>query len=164
MSMARRFLVVALLCAPCSASAQQRPAAELPVSRIVLFNSGVGYFQREGQVNGNARIDLKFPSDDINDLLKSMIVQDLNGGQITTVSYDNSDPIDRSLKSFAIDLSENPSLANLLHQVRGERVAVSGQDAKGTAFSLGAGASWVSTSEYKEVARSRSPRERRLLC
>jgi hypothetical protein len=136
MSMARRFLVVALLCAPCPAVAQPRPATELPVSRIVLFNSGVGYFQREGQVNGNARVDLKFPSDDINDLLKSMIVQDLNGGRITTVSYDNRDPIDRSLKSFAIDLSENPSLAKLLHQVRGERVAVNGQDVKGSAFNL----------------------------
>jgi hypothetical protein len=34
------------------------PVAELPVTRILLFSSGVGYFQRAGQVDGNARIDL----------------------------------------------------------------------------------------------------------
>ncbi|HMP02446.1 MAG TPA: hypothetical protein PKC45_08100 [Gemmatales bacterium] len=33
----------------------------LPVVRVVLFSSGVGYFQRMGEVTGDARIDLSFP-------------------------------------------------------------------------------------------------------
>src|SRR5262245_42260004 len=64
--------------------ARSHPVA-LPVSQVVLFSSGVGYFQREGQVEGTARIDLTFPVNDINDLLKSMVLQDLNGGRISTV-------------------------------------------------------------------------------
>ena len=48
-------------------------SAELPIARIVLFSSGVGYFQREGQVDGSARIDLHFHTHDINDLLKSLV-------------------------------------------------------------------------------------------
>jgi hypothetical protein len=105
--------------------AQPRPgAAELPVSRIVLFSSGVGYYQREGQVDGNTRIDLQFHSYNINDLLKSLILQDEGGGQISTVSYDNRDPIDKTLKSFAIDLTSNPTVGQLLSQVRGEKVEV----------------------------------------
>ena len=50
------------------------------MSRIVLFSSGVGYFQRDGQVDGDSRIELHFPSQNINDLLKSLILQDMNGG------------------------------------------------------------------------------------
>src|SRR5205085_5550584 len=114
-----------LLAATLPVLAQPRPGtAELPVTRIVLFSSGVGYFQREGPIEGTARIDLQFPSEQINDLLKSLILQDTGGGQISTVSYDNRDPIDKTLKSFAIDLTSNPSIGQLLAQVRGERVEV----------------------------------------
>src|SRR5262249_40681375 len=53
---------------------------QLPLAQAVLFSSGVGYFQREGVVEGTARVDLSFPVRDINDLLKSMVVRDLDGG------------------------------------------------------------------------------------
>ena len=33
----------------------------LPIGQVVLFSSGVGYFQREGSVEGNARVDLQLP-------------------------------------------------------------------------------------------------------
>src|SRR5437016_1348744 len=107
------------------ALAQPRPgSAELPIARIVLFSSGVGYFQREGQVDGSTRIDLQFHTHDINDLLKSLVLQDSGGGHINTVNYDNRDPVEKTLKSFALDLTSNPTLGDLLGQVRGERVEV----------------------------------------
>jgi hypothetical protein len=34
--------------------------AKLPMSRIVLYSSGVGYFQREGLVDGNAHRSCNF--------------------------------------------------------------------------------------------------------
>lgn len=113
-----------------SPSAQTAPlvakpdVGQLPVSRVILYSSGVGYFQREGTVEGNSRIDLTFAAQDINDLLKSMVLQDFDGGRISAVSYDSHDPVDKTLKSFAIDLSANPSLAEVLHQARGEKVEV----------------------------------------
>src|SRR5204863_580575 len=58
-------------------------AAQLPIGQVVLFSSGVGYFQREGAVEGDARVDLSFPVSDINDLIKSMVVRDLDGGHIS---------------------------------------------------------------------------------
>ncbi len=82
---------------------------QLPIGQVVLFSSGVGYFQREGSVEGNARVDLSFPVQDINDLLKSMVLRDLDGGHISTVSYDSNAPVERTLKSFAINLTGNPS-------------------------------------------------------
>src|SRR5438045_1116518 len=104
---------------------------DLPVTRIVLFSSGVGYFQRDGQVDGNARIDLQFATNNINDLLKSLILQDQGGGQVSTVNYDNRDPIEKTLKSFAIDLTSNPSMGDLLNQARGERLEVTRSDQLG---------------------------------
>jgi hypothetical protein len=118
-------LFLLLVAVPDAVAQANKPAsAELPVTRVVLFNSGVGYFQREGHVEGNARIDLQFSIGSINDLLKSLVLQDLNGGQISTVNYDSSNPPERTLKSFAIDLTGDPSLGQLLKQARGEKVEV----------------------------------------
>jgi hypothetical protein len=99
-------------------------AADLPIQRVVMFNSGVAFFEHAGDVQGNATVDLTFNVRDINDLLKSMVLQDLGGGRISTVSYGSKEPITRTLKTFAIDLTANPTLANLLSQVRGEQVEV----------------------------------------
>ena len=107
------------------AAAQPAAAAEqspVPLEKIVLFNSGVGFFERGGKVTGDARLELKFKTEDINDLLKSMVLQDLGGGKISTVTYQSRDPVTRTLKTFAIDLTANPTLAQLLGQIRGERV------------------------------------------
>jgi hypothetical protein len=132
-----RRLVVAILTVLSPAIpvvAQPKPASpELPVTRIVLFSSGVGYFQRDGQVDGNARIDLPFAAHNINDLLKSLVLQDEGGGRISTVNYDNRDPIEKTLKSFAIDLTSNPSMGGLLNQARGERIEVARSDRPGAA-------------------------------
>ncbi len=102
--------------------------AEVPLQRVVLFSSGVGFFERNGQVEGDAELELQFNIDDINDLLKSMVVQDLDGGQISAVSYGSKDPITKTLKTFAVDLTENPTLADLLKQVRGERILLEAPD------------------------------------
>ncbi len=101
-----------------------KPATSLPITRVVLFNSGVGYFSRSGQVEGDARVDLTFPESDINDLLKSMVLEDFGKGRISAVSYDSREPIARTLSSFAINLNENPTLAGIVAQMRGERVEV----------------------------------------
>ncbi len=100
------------------------PGPQLPITRVVLFSSGVGFFEREGEVEGNTRIDLTFPVDNINDLLKSMVLQDLGGGHISAVSYDSRDPIEKTLRSFAINLTDNPGFGAVLHQARGEKVEV----------------------------------------
>jgi hypothetical protein len=105
--------------------ANKSPSANLlPIKQVVLFNSGVGYFQREGIIDGNQRVDLSFPVQDINDLIKSLVVRDADGGQITGISYDSNAPIERTLKSFAVNLSGNPTFAQILTQAKGEKVEV----------------------------------------
>src|SRR5262245_20392897 len=102
-----------------------KPATTLPITRVVLFNSGVGYFSRSGEVEGDARVDLTFPETDVNDLLKSMVLEDFSKtGRISAVSYDSREPIARTLSSFAINLNGNPTFANIVNQMRGERIEV----------------------------------------
>jgi hypothetical protein len=107
-----------------AAPAALPPGPRLPVSRAVLYTSGVAYFQREGEVEGDASVELSFPVQDINDLLKSLVLRDLGGGQVTAVGYDSHDPISKTLKNFAVNLSDNPSFAQVLNQARGEPVEV----------------------------------------
>ena len=40
------------------------------------------------------------------------------------MSYDSREPVGRALASFAINLNDQPSLANILTQARGEKVEV----------------------------------------
>ncbi len=112
--------------APAAPAAQgdPTPATTLPVTQVVLFNSGVGYFARSGEVEGDARVDLSFPETDVNDLIKSMTLQDQGGGRVAAVSYESREPVARTLSSFAINLNNNPSLTQILTQVRGEKVEV----------------------------------------
>jgi hypothetical protein len=105
--------------------ANLKPAVSLPISQVILFNSGVGHFTRSGEIEGDVRVDLSFPEQDINDLIKSMTLRDLSPtGKVAAVTYDSHDPIDRTLASFAINLNNSPSLAQILTQARGEQVEV----------------------------------------
>jgi hypothetical protein len=102
------------------------PQTALPLVEVVLYSSGVGYFQHDGHVEDKTQVDLRFKVDNINDLLKSMVVQDFDGGRVSAVTYGSRDPLTKTLKSFGIDLTENPTLADLIDQVRGERIEVTG--------------------------------------
>ncbi len=108
--------------APIGQAAEVR--SQLPIAQVVLFSSGVGYFQREGVVEGDARVDLSFDVRDINDLIKSMVLRDLDGGHVSAVSYDSNAPVERTLKSFAVNLNGNPTFADILNQARGEKIEV----------------------------------------
>jgi len=99
-------------------------AADLPLSRVVLFTSGVGYFEREGTVEGTAAVELSFRTSQINDILKSMVLQDLGGGTIAPVTYAPQDPLERTLSSFAVNIADNPSLVQLWDRLRGSKVKV----------------------------------------
>jgi hypothetical protein len=96
----------------------------LPLKKVVLFTSGVGFFQHAGKVTDDATVEMKFAADDINDLLKSMVLEDLGGGTVSTVSYASRDPITKTLGTFAVNLTDNPSMGQILARLRGEKIEV----------------------------------------
>ena len=117
-----RLILVSFLLLPWPAMAEDEPT--FPLSKIVLYSSGVGYFQLDGTVNNRTQLDLRFNVSQINDMLKSLVVQDFGGGKVSTVTYGSRDPVTKTLGSFGINLNGNPTLGQILTQVRGEPVEV----------------------------------------
>jgi hypothetical protein len=113
---------LALACSLSLAADPQPGADRLPLDRVVLFTSGVGFFQHTGKVTDDATVEMKFPAADVNDLLKSMVLEDLDGGSVSTVSYASRDPITKTLGTFAVNLTDNPSLGQIIGRLRGEKV------------------------------------------
>ena len=121
-------LTLALALATMPAAAQStRPAdgeADLPVKAVTLFSSGVGFFEHAGTVDGNAETQLRFKADQIDDLLKSLVLQDLDGGTVNAVTYPSVEPLDRQLGSFQIDLGNDASLVGILKQLKGAKLTL----------------------------------------
>src|SRR5262245_9120419 len=96
----------------------------LPLTRIVLYKHGIGYFEREGHVAGDATLALTFKHAEVSDVLKSLTVLDLNGGHIASVSYDSTKPLEQLLAEVALSIPDQGSLVGLLPQIKGARVAL----------------------------------------
>jgi len=111
--------------------------AQVPVTKVVLFSSGVGYFEHSGSVSGNSATELRFKTSQINDILKSLVLQDQDGGRVGAITYPSQDPLAKTLKSFQVDITQNPSLAQLLNQLRGARVTIQRQADKLSGTILG---------------------------
>ena len=107
--------------------ATQPPRTVVPVSTVMLFSSGVGYFEHAGTVQGDGSTELRFRTAQINDILKSLVVQDQSGGRVSAITYPSHDPLSKTLRSFQVDITANPSLADLLNQLRGAQVTIQSQ-------------------------------------
>lgn len=105
--------------------AQDPETKQLPVKRVVLYSHGVGYFERQGSVVGSQIIELPFSSKQMNDVLKSLLLLDLNGGRISTASYNAVESMEKRLENFSFSLSgSNNSLTSLITQLKGASVEV----------------------------------------
>src|SRR3990170_5088992 len=67
-------------------------AAELPVRQVVLYKHGVGYFQRSGELRPGESAQLDFKANEMNDVLKSLTIQESGTGSVTGLRYDSSEP------------------------------------------------------------------------
>lgn len=101
-------------------------AQDLPVARVALFSSGVGYFEHRGSVSGDAVLALPFRTAEVDDALKSLVIYDLGGGKAgsPSVSYPSLETLDRSLQSFKVDISGFPGVAELMTRLRGAELAI----------------------------------------
>jgi hypothetical protein len=124
MRLSSRLLSCAFL--PLFLPAQQGPgeSANLPIKRVVLYKNGIGYFEHVGHVRDNQQVTISFTSGQLNDVLKSLTVLDLNGGRVTGVAYGSSAPVDRQLGDLRIPTDAKTSLADFLGALRGARLEV----------------------------------------
>lgn len=114
------------------AASQAAPATEpfepsgerLPVRRVVLYKSGVGYFEHVGEIHGNEAVRVDFTSNQLNDVLQSLTILDLGGGRIAGVDYNSDAPFSQRLGSLRLPLGETTDLAKFYGALRGARLEV----------------------------------------
>ncbi len=99
----------------------------LTLQRVSLSSSGVGYFEYEAQVTGNAMLRLPVALDKVDDVLKSLVIYD-NQGKIGGISLPGLDPIAHTLKQLPFDPSAFQTPAALLEALRGAEISVGGNN------------------------------------
>jgi hypothetical protein len=97
-------------------------AADLPIREVVLYKSGVGYFERAGTLRAGESARLEFKAADMNDVLKSLTISDKSGAKVSGLRYDSSEPLEQKLAEFPFKIDGQASLAAFLDQMKGARV------------------------------------------
>jgi hypothetical protein len=99
-------------------------AADIPIREVILYKSGVGYFERAGTLRPGEAAHLDFKASEMNDVLKSLTLEDRNGGKITGLRYDSSEPLDQKLAEFPFKIGGQAPLSLFLDQMRGAKVEI----------------------------------------
>ena len=87
--------------------------ARLPVTRVILYKNGIGYFEHAGHVRGNQQVNVDFTTAQLNDVLKSLTILDLGKGRVTGVSYNSVAPLSRQLEALRLPIGEDWSNVEL---------------------------------------------------
>jgi hypothetical protein len=97
-------------------------AAELPVKQVVLYKHGVGFFERSGKLGPGESARLDFNASDMNDVLKSLTIEERGGGKISGLRYDSMDPLGHKLAEFPFQIGAAQPLSVMLDQLKGARL------------------------------------------
>src|SRR5215204_907721 len=96
-----------LLAFPLSAFAQ-----DLTLKRVMLSSGGLGYFEYEATVDGDATLRLTVSLDQVDDVLKSLVVYDDKGG-VGGLSLPGKEPLRQTFRDMPFDQSALESPAAL---------------------------------------------------
>lgn len=109
-------------------------AAELPLARVVLSNSGLAQFTHAGTVTGGSSIDLAVRLDQVDDILKSLTVFDEKGA-VGAVSLPGKAPLVELFRDLPFGPDALTSPTALLNALVGAEVEIAGSvGAKGRIF------------------------------
>lgn len=132
-SVALTLLACSALAVGCGAPEPETPGKPgqtgtiLPLKTLRLYETGVGYFERSGSVEGKATTSLPVPAGHLDDALKTLVV--LNGGgggKVAGVAFASS--VTRASARARAGLPADPDhpigFKDLLVSMKGERVTV----------------------------------------
>src|ERR1039458_4335207 len=103
-------------------SAIMAQAADLPVKQVILYKHGIGFFERSGTLGPGESARLDFNASDMNDVLKSLTLEERGGGKISGLRYDSMDLLSHRLAEFPFEIGDDGSLAAIIGRMQGSRV------------------------------------------
>jgi len=80
----------------CVAACSSPKPTSLRLNRVILYQNGIGYFERSGVVGGD-RLVLEFSHHEVDDVLKTLTVIDRSGSSVATVDVPTIGPRDRRI-------------------------------------------------------------------
>lgn len=87
---------------PAAAARGERGPSVLPLRSVVLYESGVGYFERRGPVQRHADLALLVPQNHLDDALMTLVVLTTDGARVGALSFP-------SVLAPAAALAESPA-------------------------------------------------------
>src|ERR1700728_4529467 len=105
----------------------------IPLKRVALYKHGIGYFERRGKFKGPGGVELMCGPDEIDDMLKSLLVLSAGGRKVSAITYESSKTLETRLSEFGFDLRTCQGMIELIAQLKGAPVTVdhSGQALSG---------------------------------
>ncbi|WP_437963404.1 DUF4139 domain-containing protein [Sorangium sp. So ce260] len=100
-------------------------AGALALRRVVLSTGGVGYFEHEARVRGDAELSLEVRLDQVDDVLKSIVVHD-DRGATGNITLPGREPLRDLFRELPFDEGALESEAALLNALRGAEVRTRG--------------------------------------
>jgi hypothetical protein len=115
--------LMGLFLLPLAAAAQ-----DLALKRVMLSSGGLGYFEYEANVEGDATLKLTVALGQVDDVLKSLVVYDDKGG-IGGLSLPGREPLAQTFNDLPFDQDALGSPAALLATLKGAEISVGGRRA-----------------------------------
>ena len=100
-------------------------AQDLALKRVMLSSGGMGYFEYEATVEGDATLKLTVSLQQVDDVLKSLVVYDDKGG-VGGLSLPGREPLAQAFKDLPFDQASLGSPSQLLATLKGAQVTVGG--------------------------------------
>ncbi|MCZ7861924.1 DUF4139 domain-containing protein [Agrobacterium salinitolerans] len=101
--------------------------ANSPVKSITLSSGGLAEIRRTAALDGNGEIRIEVPLDQVNDILKSLVVFDPKG-TVKDLSLAGPNPLDETFKNLPFTPDDLTSLPRLLMSLKGSKVTIEGKN------------------------------------
>jgi hypothetical protein len=98
-------------------------AGDLMLKRVMLSAGGVAYLEHEAEVTDNAELTLDIPLNQVDDVLKSIVVYDSNGG-VGSAQLAGRDPLSQMFNDLPFGAEALASPAALLNALQGAEIKI----------------------------------------
>ncbi len=92
-------------------------AETLPLKHVIISSSGLAVYGHEGKVKDQTEIELPVRLDQVDDMLKSLVVVQPAGGRLEGISLPGREPLSQVFRDLPFnekDISDYPTLLNAL--------------------------------------------------
>jgi hypothetical protein len=97
-----------------------------PIKTVTLSSGGLAEIVREAKVGDDSKISIEVPLNQVDDLLKSLVVKDKAGG-VKSLTLNGPNPLEETFQNLPFRPDDLASLPSLLNSIKGTKVKLDGK-------------------------------------